>query len=346
MKFILAIVAALALAAPAHAQKAYTQAELDALLAPVALQTDGVLTQVLMAATYPEDVAAAAAWSRANPQLRGDPAIRAVEQEPWDPSVKSLLAFPELLARMDESPQWLHDLGEAFLTQQAQVMDTVQGLRRRAQAHGQLVTTNDTAVYHQGEAIVVQPRAEVVYVRYYDPYVVYGPWWWGPYYRPVAWRPWHPYPVVVVRGFFYSAPDWHHRHVRVIHRPVYVHRHYHVTPGHWQHRASVHRVQEPRRVHDSRHSQQHRAVTQPHVRVPESQRKPIVQQQQPQQQQMPAANGYSNQHRNTVRHPEPRREHRVEPRREHHSEPRREHGDHRSEGHQNRGGREHRGHRG
>ena len=270
MKFILAILAALALGAPAHAQKVYTQAELDALLAPVALQTDGVLTQVLMAATYPEDVAAAAAWSRANPHLRGDSAIRAVEQEPWDPSVKSLLAFPELLARMDESPQWLHDLGEAFLTQQAQVMDTVQGLRRRAQANGQLVTTHDTAVYHQGEAIVVQPRAEVVYVRYYDPYVVYGPWWWGPYYRPVAWRPWHPYPVVVVRGFFYSAPDWHHRHVRVIHRPVYVHRHYHVAPGHWQHRAPVHRVQQ-HRAHSPAH-RAHSPAPRAYVRVPEAQR--------------------------------------------------------------------------
>ena len=342
MKFVMALLAALALTAPAHAQKVYTQAELDALLAPVALQTDGVLTQVLMAATYPEDVAAAAAWSRANPHLRGDAAIRAVEQEPWDPAVKSLLAFPDLLARMDESPQWLHDLGEAFLGQQAQVMDTVQGLRRRAQAQGQLVTTQDTAVYNQGEAIVVQPRAQVVYVRYYDPYIVYGPWWWGPYYRPIAWRPWHPYPVVVVRGFFYSAPDWHHRHVRVIHRPVYVHRHHHVAPGHWHHRPPAHRVQ---RVHE------HRAISQtatPHVRVPESQRRPIVQQHQPQPQRMPAANGYSSQHRNTVRHPEPRREHRVaEPRREQRAEQRREHrSEHRSEGHPNRGAREQRGHRG
>ena len=356
MRFVLAILAALVVSAPAHAQKIYSQAELDALLAPIALQPDGVLTQVLMASTYPEDVAAAAAWSRANPHLRGDAAIRAVEQEPWDPAVKALLAFPELLARMDESPQWLHDLGEAFLGQQAQVMDTVQGLRRRAQANGQLVTSEDTAVYHQGEAIVVQPRAQVVYVRYYDPYVVYGPWWWGPYYRPIAWRPWHPYPVAVVRGFFYSAPDWHHRHVRVVHRPVYVHRHYHVAPGHWQHRAPVHRAYDRRPPSHGTHSHRaHSPVTTPHVRVPEAQRKPIVQQHQPQHQQaMPAANGYSPQHRNTLRQPEPRREERAreprrevrsaEPPRQHRAEPRREP---RSEGHQNRGGgREQRGHRG
>jgi len=267
MKLVLAFLAALAICAPAQAQKVYSQAELDALLAPIALQPDGVVSQVLIAATYPEDVAAAAAWSRANPYQRGDAAVRAVEQESWDPAVKSLLAFPELLARMDESPQWLHDLGEAFLSQQPQVMDTVQGLRRRAQANGQLATNNDTTVYQQGEAILVQPRTEIVYVRYYDPYVVYGPWWWGPYYVPVAWRPWRPHPVVVVRGFFYSQPDWHHHFVRVVHRPVYAHpQQVHVVPGKWQHTA-----------------------VRPYVRVPESQRKPIVQSQQP----MPAANRWS-----------------------------------------------------
>jgi hypothetical protein len=322
MKWLLGILAAIAVGAPAHAQKMYSQAELDALLAPVALQTDGVLSQVLMAATYPEDVAAAAAFSRANPQLRGDDAVRAAEQEPWDPSVKSLLAFPELLARMDESPQWLRDLGEAFLGQQAQVMDTVQGLRRRAQANGQLVSSGETAVYQQGEAIVVQPRAQVVYVRYYDPFIVYGPWWWGPHYRPVFWRPWSPFHVTVSHGFFYSAPDWHHRHVRVVHRPVHVHRqHHHVVPGKWQHRPPVHRAQG--------------VTVRPHVRVPEAQRRPIVQQQQP----MPAASGTSQQDRNTVRHNEPRREQRsVEPRREHRSD-----GHHNQRGRDARGGGERRG---
>ena len=329
MNWLIGLLAALAIGAPAHAQKVYSQAELDALLAPVALQTDGVLSQVLMAATYPEDVAAAAAFSRANPQLRGDDAVRAAEQEPWDPSVKSLLAFPELLARMDESPQWLRDLGEAFLGQQAQVMDTVQGLRRRAQANGQLVTSSDTAVYQQGEAIVVQPRAQVVYVRYYDPFIVYGPWWWGPYYRPVVWRPWTPYPVVVVRGFFYSAPDWHHHHVRVIHRPVYADRHHHITPGQWQHRAPVRRLQAP-------------SAPRPYVRVPESQRKPIVQPQQP----MPAASGFSQPRREQRADDSDRREHRA-------AEPRRQRGDRDYRGgaqgggrHEQGGGRGQRGHRG
>jgi hypothetical protein len=354
MKWLTGILAAIAIGAPAHAQKVYSQAELDALLAPVALQTDGVLSQVLMAATYPEDVAAAAAFSRANPRLRGDEAVRAAEQEPWDPSVKSLLAFPELLARMDESPQWLRDLGEAFLGQQAQVMDTVQGLRRRAQANGELVSSGETAVYQQGEAIVVQPRAQVVYVRYYDPFIVYGPWWWGPHYRPVFWRPWSPFHVTVSHGFFYSAPDWHHHHIRVIHRPVYADRHHHVTPGRWQHRAPVRRLQAP-------------SAPRPYVRVPESQRRPIVQQQQP----MPAAGGFSPQNRDTVRaqqqqrhpqqrsqppqarqpleHSQPRRENRADdsaPREHRAAEPRREHrsdSDHNQRGRDQRGGGEQRG---
>jgi hypothetical protein len=330
MKWLIGILAAIAVGAPAHAQKVYSQAELDALLAPVALQTDGVLSQLLMAATYPEDVAAAAAFSRANPQLRGDDAVRAAEQEPWDPSVKSLLAFPELLARMDESPQWLRDLGEAFLSQQAQVMDTVQGLRRRAQANGQLASSDETAVYQQGEAIVVQPRAQVVYVRYYDPFIAYGPWWWGPHYRPVFWRPWSPFHVTVSHGFFYSAPDWHHRHVRVVHRPVHVHRHHHhVVPGRWHHRPPVHRA------HGHRAQGVH---VRPHVRVPEAQRRPIVQQHQP----MPAASGTSAQHRNTIRHTEPRREHRSDG---HHNQRGREArgGGERRGGGEQRGGGNHRG---
>ena len=194
MKIVIALVAGLLFLGSAQAQRAYNQGELDAMLAPIALQPDGVVSQVLIASTYPEDVAAAARWSRANPHMRGNDALRAVQNEPWDPAVKALLAFPELLIRMDESPQWLHDLGEAFVLQEAHVMDTVQALRRRAQAAGNLAATDQYAVYQQDEAIVVQPRTQIVYVRYYDPYVVYGPWWW-PHYRPVYWRPWAPRPA-------------------------------------------------------------------------------------------------------------------------------------------------------
>ena len=280
LTFIVALIGAVLLINTAQAQRVYHQGELDAMLAPIALQPDGVVSQVLIASTYPDQVAAAARWSRANPHLRGEDAVRAVYYEPWDPAVKALVAFPELLLRMDESPQWLQDLGQAFLAQEAQVMDTVQELRRRAHASGHLSPSDQNAVYDEGGAIVVQPRTEVVYVRYYDPYVVYGPWWW-PHYRPVYWRPWAPHPVFVTHSFFYVKPDWHRRHVHVVHRPVHVHQHQHrhVVPGRWQHttRSVVRQVQQARPT-----------LVTPAVRVPEAQRRPIVNS-------MPAASGFSGQ---------------------------------------------------
>jgi Protein of unknown function (DUF3300) len=220
MKLVTAILAALVGAVLiiniAQAQpRLYHQGELDAMLAPIALQPDSVVSQVLIAATRPHEVAAAARWVRANPHVRGDDALRAIQHEPWDPVVKSLVAFPDLLVRMDESPQWLHDLGEAYRWQQVHVMQTLQSLRQRAQAAGYLGSNEEQAVYQDAGAIVVQPRTEYVYVRYYDPYVVYGAWWW-PHYRPVYWRPWAPRPVFVSHHHFHARPHWHHRHHVVV----------------------------------------------------------------------------------------------------------------------------------
>jgi len=227
-------------AAFAQAQRTYSQAELDQMLAPIALYPDALLSQVLMAATYPAEVSEAARWSRANPGLQGDNAVRAVEYEDWDPSVKSLVAFPQILARMDENPGWILSLGDAFLMQEPHVMDTVQQLRRRAQAAGNLQSSDQMRVRQQGQSIVVQPASpQYVYVPYYDPLVVYGPWWW-PAYWPVAWAPWpgyaRPYrpgaaagfwwgtPVGLSLDFFFGNVDWHHRHVRVAHPAVYYYR--------------------------------------------------------------------------------------------------------------------------
>jgi hypothetical protein len=136
---------------------------------------------------------------------------------PWHPSLKALVAFPELLARMDESPQWTADLGAAFMAQEPQVMETVQGLRRRAQASGALQSTAQQQVVQQGPTVIVQPmQPQVIYVPYYDPYVVYGPWWW-PAYRPVFWRPWYARPAVFVSATFFSGSvDWHRRHVTYV----------------------------------------------------------------------------------------------------------------------------------
>jgi hypothetical protein len=108
----------------------FRQAELDQMLAPVALYPDALLSQMLMASTYPLEVVQAARWSRANPGLKGQSAVDAVERMDWDPSVKSLTAFPQVLSMMDEKLEWTERLGEAFLAQQADVMAAVQELRR------------------------------------------------------------------------------------------------------------------------------------------------------------------------------------------------------------------------
>src|SRR6267378_2924057 len=196
--------------APAQAQsRLYSQPELDALLAPIALYPDPLLSQILTAAVYPDQVAQAADWSRRNPGVSGDDAVQMVQDQPWEPSVKALVAYPDVLARMGESPRWTVDLGNAFLGQQTQTMAAVQALRQRAQASGYLRSDGEQYVYQQDQAIAVQPvYPQYVYVRYYDPLVVYGTWWW-PAYRPVFWRPWAPRVVFV-------------NHVNIVSRSVFV----------------------------------------------------------------------------------------------------------------------------
>src|SRR5262249_5505358 len=169
----------------AHA-RVYNQAELDALLAPIALYPDPLLNNILDAAQYPDDVMAAAEWSRNNPGVQGDAALQAVDGAPWAPSVKSLVAYPDILARLAESPQWLADLGDAYATHGPYIQTTIQQLRARAQSNGYLQSDTNQYVYQQAGQIYVQPvYPTVVYVPYYNPWVVYGTWWW-PAYRPVC----------------------------------------------------------------------------------------------------------------------------------------------------------------
>jgi hypothetical protein len=255
--FVMLLGAVLGFMSPAQA-RTFNQAELDALLAPVALYPDPLLSQVLMAATYPQDVAEAAAWSRANPHLTGEHAVRAADPYPWDPSVKSLLAFPDVLARMDESPQWTADLGQAFLAYEPYVMDTVQALRRRAHASGHLRSDPYQVVEQHGPTIAVVPvQPHVVYVPYYSPYVVYGTWWW-PHYRPVLWRAWRPAPVVVSANFFSGRPDWHRRRVIVRH-----HHHHRVPEAQRQPIVRSHSLPPAQRIETPRR-QEHRAERQEH----------------------------------------------------------------------------------
>lgn len=207
----------------------FSQEELDQLLAPIALYPDSLLSQVLMASTYPLEVVEAARWSKAHPEWKGEDAVKAASDKEWDPSVKSLCAFPHVLAVMNEKLEWTERLGDAFLGQEAQVMDTAQTLRRKAQAAGHLTSDERVLVTSQGRVIVVEyVNPAVIYVPYYDPFWAYGPWWWSAY-PPYHWDPWpgYAYPSGVrvgfiwgvstnVRvGFFFGGFDWLQRRPRV-----------------------------------------------------------------------------------------------------------------------------------
>jgi len=213
----------------------FDQEALDAMVAPIALYPDPLLSQVLMAATYPREVEEAAQWSRARPGLTGDAAVRSSEGWDWDPSVRSLLAFPQVLDTLARYPRWTEDLGDAFLAQPEDVMDTVQHLRRRAYRNGTLRSTDDARVVDTGREILIEPAApQVVHVPHYDPRVVYGTWWW-PGRTPVYWSRWpgyvdHPSRVHVVHwgpgigvssGFFFGGFVWPRREVRVVNVNTY-----------------------------------------------------------------------------------------------------------------------------
>lgn len=223
----------------------FTQQELDQMLAPIALYPDALLSQILMASTYPAEVVLAARWSREHPDLKGDAAVKAVERADWDPSVISLTAFPQILAEMNARPEWTEQLGDAFMIQQAQVMETIQHLRRQAHAAGNLRSSDEITVLHQGQTIVIEQAApEVVYVPYYNPTVVYGRWWWDAY-PPVYWDPWPGYysgyrpgyywgsGIPVGLGFFYSNFDWHRHHIN-----VHQHHYGHSKNHHRRHRLA------------------------------------------------------------------------------------------------------------
>lgn len=234
--------------------------QLDQMLAPVALYPDPLLSQILMAATYPLEVVEADRWLQdpANAALRGDELSAALDAQPWDPSVKSLVPFPQVLHMMDSNLSWTEQLGDAFLAQQDQVMDSVQRLRQRAQTAGGLQSNAQQVVDDQDGAVTIEPaNPQVVYVPVYDPSVVFGPW------------PYPGFPPYYFPGFFggavigsfgfgwfgvtidvplwgWSRWDWHHHRIDVDtrrfnaidrHRPP-------VTSGVWHH-DPVHRAGVP-----------------------------------------------------------------------------------------------------
>ena len=239
-------------------QASFTEAQLDSLLAPIALYPDTVLSHVLIASTYPLEVVEADRWARNNSRLKGDDAVNAADNQDWDPSVKALVAFPDILQRMSDDLDWTQQLGDAFLASEERVMDSVQKLRNRAYDSGNLDNVEHVRVVREEKTIVIEPSVErVVYVPAYDTRVVYGNWWWADY-PPVYWA--YPSSYVFISGFYwgprvyigprfyFSGCHWAKRRVVVVDRyHNHGHRFYdsrsvvrHNDAKHWHHNP-VHR---------------------------------------------------------------------------------------------------------
>jgi hypothetical protein len=197
-------------------EKIFKNEQLDQMLAPVALYPDSLLSQLLMAATYPSDFAEAMAWAKANPKATGDDAVKQVESKPWDPSVKSLVAFPQVLEQFGVQPDWIQNVGDAFLAQPEDVMAAVQRLRTQAQKAGTLKTNEQQKVIVQQEpsapsttVIQIEPaNPQVVYVPTYNPTVVYGSWAYPaypPYYYPPPPYYYHPVASGLAAGIAFGV---------------------------------------------------------------------------------------------------------------------------------------------
>ena len=183
---------------------AFRPEEIDQLVAPIALYPDSLLAQTLAASTYPLEIVQAARFVKQNKELKGEKLMAAAKDKDWDPSVKAMLEFPDVLLMMDEKIEWTEKLGDAFLDQQRDVMESVQRLRKKAEESGNLKTTKEQKVIVEQETkvIVIEPaNPQVVYVPAYNPTVVYGAWPY-PAYPPY---PVYPYGYVATAAFSFAA---------------------------------------------------------------------------------------------------------------------------------------------
>jgi hypothetical protein len=170
--------------------------ELDSLVAPIALYPDPLLSQTLVASTYPLEVIQLKQWLEKNSGLKEKELAEAVKKQNWDPSIQALASLPDVVKRLSENIKWTSDLGNAFLAQQGEVMDAVQRMRKKAKDSGNLKSSDqqkvETKVVENKQVIIVeQAKPEVIYVPTYNPTVVYGP-------------PVYPYPPV-----YYPPPGYY-----------------------------------------------------------------------------------------------------------------------------------------
>ncbi len=239
----------------------YSQAQLEQILAPIALYPDSVLSHILIASTHPLDLIQAARWWQSNRDLTGESAVNAVEHRDWDPSVKALVAFPEIIARMNDDLEWTEDLANAFLRNEAAVMASIQALRAQAYAAGNLDSLEHFRVVRDAETIVIEPvRTQVIFIPYYDSRRVYGHWRWRDH-PPVYWdysrHGGHVYErgihfgwsmgIPVAAGFYFSAFRWHSGQVVVME-----------TSGQSFFSDRVYAGRDIARHHDARHWNHHR----------------------------------------------------------------------------------------
>jgi hypothetical protein len=211
--------------APATSDKpAFKQEELEQILAPIALYPDDLVSQILMASTYPIEIVQADRWAKANKALKGDAAAKALEKESWDPSVKSLVALPDLLAMLSEKLDWTQKLGDAFIGQQADVMRVIQQLRGKAKSEGKLDSNEHQKVEVSQEGTtqyitIESSNPNVIYVPVYDPVVVYGTWPYPAYppypYYPPAYGVGMGIAVGFAWGYAWGGCNWGHSDVDI-----------------------------------------------------------------------------------------------------------------------------------
>ena len=231
-----------------------TPEQLQQLVAPIALYPDALVAQILAAATYPDQVVEADRWLQQHPDLKGKQLGDEVDKQPWDPSVKSLVEFPSVLANMDKNLSWTSSLGDAYVNQEQDVMNAVQVMRDRAEKAGSLKSTPQEKVTHHGQTIVVEPAdPEVVYVPEYDPWLAYG--------EPIGiWPGWYPYPGLFLAGpgigfgfgfgvgFFggfgwgwhHWGYDWEHHDIRFDHDHYESHSRVFVNRNNFNHAGGFH----------------------------------------------------------------------------------------------------------
>ncbi len=213
----------------------FSQAELEQMLAPIALYPDSLLTHILIASTYPLELVQLKRWLDKHKHIRAEDLLTKINKKDWDASVKALVAFPRVVNNLNDDLRWTQQLGDAFLSDEEQVLESIQRLRYQAEQAGNLAKmTNANISYEDNNIIIESSQPSVVYVPYYDPRVIYGTWhyrnnppvyWTAPrhihashytshHYQPFYWNT----GVHIAFDFFFSAFHWHNRHVVVVHR--------------------------------------------------------------------------------------------------------------------------------